>query len=43
MQMLVVWDENTIRDHDSMKGIVAELVACVGPDVAKEMIVDLSG
>jgi len=24
-----------------MKGIVAELVGCVGPDVAKAMIVDL--
>lgn len=30
-------------EHDSIKGIVAELAACVGSEVAKEMIIDLSG
>ena len=37
----MAWGETTVRDHNLMKGIVAELVGCVGPDVAKAMIVDL--
>lgn len=41
--MLVAWDGSSILDHDSIKGLVAELAACVGPDVAKEMVVDLGG
>jgi len=41
--MLVTWDSKTILDHKSIKGLVAELVACTGPEVAKEVIVDLSG
>lgn len=41
--MLVAWDSKTILDHKSIKGLVAELVACVGPEVANKVIVDLSG
>jgi len=40
--MLVAWDNKTMLDHKSIKGLIAELVACVGPEVAKEVIVDLS-
>ena len=41
--MLVSWDNKTLLDHTSVKGIIAELAACVGPEVAKEVTVDLSG
>ncbi len=41
--MLVAWDSKTMLDHKSIKGMIAELVACIGAEVAKEVIVDLGG
>ncbi|OMP84652.1 Arginyl-tRNA--protein transferase 1 [Diplodia seriata] len=41
-QDLVSWDKGTITDKSSLKGHIAEMAACLGPEVAKEMIVHLS-
>lgn len=41
-QDLVTWDQGTITNKSSLKGHIAEMAACIGPDVAKEMIVQLS-
>lgn len=40
--MLRAWDSETALDHRSVKNIIVELVACVGPEVAKEIIIDFS-
>jgi arginine-tRNA-protein transferase len=37
----VSWAESDIRDAKSLKGIIGELVACIGPDAAREVVVDL--
>ncbi|KAF9639697.1 Arginine-tRNA-protein transferase [Lasiodiplodia theobromae] len=42
MEDLVTWDQGTITNKSSLKGHIAEMAACIGPDVAKEMIVQLS-
>jgi hypothetical protein len=34
------WSEWDIHDQWTPKGIVAQLAACVGPEVAKDMVVD---
>ncbi|RDL39021.1 Arginine-tRNA-protein transferas-like protein 1 [Venustampulla echinocandica] len=39
---LISWDDSSIDNPQSIKGIIAELVAAVGPDVAKEMTVYFS-
>lgn len=39
---LQTWEDGNIEDSSSLKGIVAEFVACVGPDVAKQVILDFS-
>lgn len=36
---LVSWDSGDVRKADTLKGIVAELVACVGPEVAGQIVV----
>ncbi|PSK36119.1 hypothetical protein B9Z65_5934 [Elsinoe australis] len=42
-QDLNTWsDDDDITRSDTLKGIIAELAACVGPDVAKSMAVDFS-
>ncbi|KAF2785701.1 arginine-tRNA-protein transferase 1 [Melanomma pulvis-pyrius CBS 109.77] len=33
------WRAGNLRDPESLKGIVAELVACIGPDVARQVTV----
>ncbi|KAF2199597.1 arginine-tRNA-protein transferase 1 [Delitschia confertaspora ATCC 74209] len=38
---LVSWEKGNIRDRHSLKGILAELVACVGPEIARQMVVNL--
>ncbi|OJD35518.1 arginine-trna-protein transferase [Diplodia corticola] len=43
MEDLVTWDKGTITDKTSLKGHIAEMAACLGPEVAKEMIVQLGG
>lgn len=42
MEDLVTWDKGTVTDKSSLKGHIAEMAACVGPEVAKEMVVQLS-
>ncbi|KAF2866165.1 arginine-tRNA-protein transferase [Massariosphaeria phaeospora] len=37
---LIAWDDGDIRDPQSIKGIIAELVACIGPDVARRVVID---
>jgi len=38
---LSCWETDEMHDPKSLKGIVAELVACVGPEVAGRMVVKL--
>ncbi|KAK5007874.1 Arginyl-tRNA--protein transferase 1 [Cryomyces antarcticus] len=39
MEQLVSWQEGSLTDSRSLKGIVAELAACVGPDVSREITI----
>ncbi|QIW96776.1 hypothetical protein AMS68_002294 [Peltaster fructicola] len=39
---LVAWEEGSELDSTSIKGIVAEYAACVGPSIAPEAIIDFS-
>lgn len=41
LQHLVSWNDGDIRQPHSIKGIIGELVACVGPEVASQIVVDL--
>ncbi|KAF2016875.1 arginine-tRNA-protein transferase 1 [Aaosphaeria arxii CBS 175.79] len=38
-EVLTSWETGDIRQPATIKGIIAELVACIGPDVAKETAV----
>jgi arginine-tRNA-protein transferase len=38
----MAWEDGNIKDPTSLKGIVAELVACVGPEVAKQVVIAFS-
>ncbi|KZM18850.1 arginyltransferase [Ascochyta rabiei] len=38
---LVSWDYGGIRQPHSIKGIIGELVACLGPEAASQVVVDL--
>jgi arginine-tRNA-protein transferase len=39
---LVSWDDSSLESSDSIKGRIAELVAAVGPDCAREMVVNFT-
>ncbi|KAF2256767.1 arginine-tRNA-protein transferase 1 [Trematosphaeria pertusa] len=39
---LMAWESGDIRDPKSLKGIIAELVACLGADVARQVVVSFS-
>lgn len=39
---LMAWENGDLRDPHSIKGIIGELVACIGPDVARQVAVDFS-
>ena len=41
-QDLVSWESSSETDMGTLKGIFAEFAACVGPTVAREIVVDLS-
>lgn len=41
-QDLVSWDDGSISNVSSLKGIVAEFAACVGPAAAKGIIMTFS-
>lgn len=42
LQHLLSWDDGDVRQPHSIKGIIAELVACLGPEVASQgIVVDL--
>lgn len=41
LQDLVAWEDSNIREPQSIKGIVAELAAALGPKVVKESAVKL--
>lgn len=36
---LMAWEEESIENPQCLKGIIADLVSAVGPEVAREMIV----
>jgi arginine-tRNA-protein transferase len=40
-QDLRSWDKSDLRDPRSMKGIIGELVACLGPEAAWQVVVEL--
>lgn len=40
-QDLVSWETSDIRDSHSIKGIMGELVACIGPEAAWQVVVSL--
>ncbi|KAF2668230.1 arginine-tRNA-protein transferase 1 [Microthyrium microscopicum] len=40
-KMLASWPTDNIRNPSSLKGTIAELVACVGKDFASKMVLDL--
>ncbi|KAF2141222.1 uncharacterized protein K452DRAFT_318885 [Aplosporella prunicola CBS 121167] len=42
MTDLVAWEQGAVTDKRSLKGHISELVACVGPEVAGEMVVKLT-
>lgn len=37
-----MWDENEDITHSTLKGAIAELAACVGPEAMKSVIVDFA-
>jgi arginyl-tRNA---protein transferase len=39
--MLVSWEEDDYLDPHSIKGIIAEMMACLGPRVADGVVVTL--
>ena len=41
-QDLVNWERAPVEDMSSLKGIFAEFAACLGPNVAREIVIDLS-
>ncbi|EMC96642.1 hypothetical protein BAUCODRAFT_122625 [Baudoinia panamericana UAMH 10762] len=42
MQDLVQWETGAETDKTTVKGVIAEFAACIGPDVAKDVLVDFS-
>ncbi|KAF2273327.1 arginine-tRNA-protein transferase 1 [Westerdykella ornata] len=40
-QNLVTWESSPMTDPNSIKGMLAELVACLGPEAAPQIVVDL--
>ncbi|KAK8428124.1 arginine-tRNA-protein transferase [Phyllosticta citricarpa] len=42
-QDLVMWDQGSLTDNHSIKGVFAEMAAAVGPVVAREMVIKLNG
>lgn len=42
MRHLVSWDEGSLNDATSLKGIVAEFAGCVGPLIAEEAVLDFT-
>lgn len=42
MRHLVAWEEGSLTDATTLKGIIAEFAACVGPVVAEECVLDFS-
>lgn len=39
-QDLVSWDTGDLKDPRSIKGSIGELVACLGPEAAWQVVVD---
>ncbi|KAF2190853.1 hypothetical protein K469DRAFT_733482 [Zopfia rhizophila CBS 207.26] len=39
-QELVAWRKGDLREPQTLKGIIGELVACVGPEVAPQLVVN---
>ena len=42
MQDLELWTSGSMTDSRAIRGIVTEFAACVGPEVAREVVVDFS-
>lgn len=41
MQDLVSWNNAELKNPRSIKGIIGELVACLGPEAAWQVVVEL--
>jgi arginine-tRNA-protein transferase len=39
---IVTWDDGTELDSGSVKGVIAEFAACVGPELVKGIVVDFA-
>jgi hypothetical protein len=35
------WDREAMMDSTTLQGVLAEFVACIGPDLAKKIVIDL--
>ena len=38
---LVSWDGSELRNSKSIRGVIGEMVACMGPEVAWQVVVQL--
>jgi arginine-tRNA-protein transferase len=41
VQDLVSWDGSELRNSKSIRGVIGEMVACMGPEVAWQVVVQL--
>jgi arginine-tRNA-protein transferase len=42
MQDITSWSEGSLKDSTSIMGVMAELAACIGPTLARDIVVDLA-
>ena len=40
-QDLISWDKSDVADPCSIKGLAAELAACIGPDLVRRTMLEL--
>jgi DhnA family fructose-bisphosphate aldolase class Ia len=40
IQDLVSWDGSDVADSQTIKGLAAELAACIGPDLVKQTMLE---
>lgn len=39
---IVSWEDSSETDHGSLKGVIAEFAACLGPELARKVVVDFA-
>jgi arginine-tRNA-protein transferase len=42
VQDLAAWESSDVKNPRSLKGIIAELVAFLGPDAARDVAIDFT-